>query len=38
MSDLKTEQKKRNLRTALILGAIAAMFMFGVIAKRLWFI
>jgi len=37
MSDRETEQKKRNLRTALILGTIAAMFMFGVIAKRIWF-
>lgn len=32
-----SDQKKRNLRTALILASIAALFMFGVIAKRTWF-
>jgi hypothetical protein len=31
------DQEKRNLRTALILAAIAAMFMFAVIAKQVWF-
>ena len=34
---MNTDQKKRNLRTALILASIAAMFMFGVFAKRMWF-
>tara|TARA_R110001599_G_scaffold64023_3_gene179296 strand:- start:958949 stop:959053 length:105 start_codon:yes stop_codon:yes gene_type:complete len=33
-----TDLKKRNLRTALILAVIAAMFMFSVIIKRVWFI
>jgi hypothetical protein len=33
MNDLK----KRNRRTGLILAAIAAMFMFGVIARHVWF-
>jgi hypothetical protein len=32
-----TDQKKRNLRTGLILAAIAAAFMFSVVAKRIWF-
>ncbi|MFJ7567246.1 cytochrome oxidase small assembly protein [Herminiimonas sp. NPDC097707] len=32
-----TDQKKRNLRTGLILAVIAAGFMLSVIAKRLWF-
>ncbi|MDQ7970109.1 MAG: cytochrome oxidase small assembly protein [Oxalicibacterium faecigallinarum] len=32
-----SDQKKRNVRTALILASIAAMFMFGVFAKRMWF-
>lgn len=32
-----TDLKKRNMRTGLILAVIAAMFMFGVIAKHVWF-
>lgn len=32
-----TDLKKRNMRTALILAVIAAMFMFGVIARHVWF-
>jgi hypothetical protein len=32
-----TDLKKRNLRTGLLLAAVALMFMFSVIAKRLWF-
>ncbi|HTH43931.1 MAG TPA: cytochrome oxidase small assembly protein [Oxalicibacterium sp.] len=33
MNDLR----KRNVRTALLLAAVAAAFMLSVIAKRLWF-
>jgi hypothetical protein len=32
-----TDQKKRNLRTGLLVGAIAVAFMLSVIAKRVWF-
>jgi hypothetical protein len=32
-----TDLKKRNMRTAVILAVIAAMFMFGVIARHVWF-
>jgi hypothetical protein len=32
-----TDQRKRNLRTAVLLATVAAAFMFSVIAKRLWF-
>jgi hypothetical protein len=32
-----TDLKKRNLRTGLILAAIAVMFMLSVIVKRVWF-
>jgi hypothetical protein len=31
------DQRKRNVRTALLLAAVAAAFMCSVIAKRLWF-
>lgn len=31
------ELRRRNLRTAIILAVIAVMFMFGVIAKHVWF-
>jgi hypothetical protein len=30
-------KKPNNLRTALILASIAAMFFIGVIARRMWF-
>lgn len=36
MSD-KSELRKRNLRTALILATIAMMFVLGLVAKRTWF-
>ncbi|GEM_PF-6327676 len=32
----RDELRKRNLRTALILAAIALMFMLGVFVKRAW--
>ncbi len=32
-----TDQKKRNLRTGLLLAAVAIAFMLSVIAKRIWF-
>jgi hypothetical protein len=32
-----TDQRKRNVRTAVLLAAVAAAFMFSVIAKRWWF-
>jgi hypothetical protein len=31
------EQKKHNLRTALILASVAAVFMLGFMAKMIWF-
>jgi hypothetical protein len=34
---LMTDQKKRNLRTGLLLAAVAAAFMLSVIVKRVWF-
>jgi hypothetical protein len=30
------EQKKHNLRTALILASVAAVFMLGFVAKMVW--
>ena len=32
-----TDQKKRNLRTGLLLAAVAIAFMLSVVAKRIWF-
>jgi len=32
-----SDQRKRNIRTAVLLAAVAAAFMFSVIAKRMWF-
>lgn len=32
-----TDQKKRNLRTGLILAVVAIAFMLSVVAKRIWF-
>ncbi|RBA25015.1 cytochrome oxidase small assembly protein [Herminiimonas fonticola] len=32
-----TDQKKRNLRTGLLLAVVAIAFMLSVIAKRIWF-
>jgi hypothetical protein len=31
------DQKKRNLRTGLLLAAVAIAFMLSVVAKRIWF-
>jgi hypothetical protein len=31
------DQRKRNIRTALLLAAVAVAFMFSVVAKRMWF-
>ncbi|MDO9421803.1 MAG: cytochrome oxidase small assembly protein [Herminiimonas sp.] len=32
-----TDQKKRNLRTGLLLAAVAIAFMLSVVVKRIWF-
>jgi hypothetical protein len=34
---MTTEQKKHNLRTALILASVAAVFMLGFMVKMIWF-
>ncbi|HEY8023929.1 MAG TPA: cytochrome oxidase small assembly protein [Burkholderiaceae bacterium] len=35
--ELKQEAKPSNLRTALVLASIAAVFFIGIFVKRIWF-
>jgi hypothetical protein len=35
--ELKQETRPSNLRTALVLASIAAVFFFGIFVKRIWF-